>query len=46
VERQCKFLKPVTHRIKEATCVALMLKADHQIPIAATALTVVNFQQI
>ena len=31
VERQCKFLKPVTHRIKEATCVALMLKADHQI---------------
>src|SRR5205823_4135772 len=31
VERQCKFPKPVVHRIKEATCVALMLKADHQI---------------
>src|SRR6478609_2347993 len=31
VERQCKFPKPVMHRIKEATCVALMLKADHQI---------------
>src|SRR5260370_2030351 len=31
VERQCKFPKPVIHRIKEATCVALMLKADHQI---------------
>src|SRR4029077_11417418 len=31
VERQCKFPKPGMHRIKEATCVALMLKADHQI---------------
>src|SRR5260370_15404627 len=31
VERQCKFPKPVMHRIKEATCVALMLKADHQV---------------
>src|SRR3984893_5703084 len=31
VERQCKFPKPVMHRIKEATCVALILKADHQI---------------
>src|SRR6267142_407095 len=30
-ERQCKFPEPVMHRIKEATCVALMLKADHQI---------------
>src|SRR5215472_17004667 len=31
VERQRKFPEPVTHRIKEATCVALVLKADHQI---------------
>src|SRR5260370_10168340 len=31
VKRQCKFPEPVMHRIKEATCVALILKADHQI---------------
>jgi hypothetical protein len=31
MERQCKLPEPVIDRIKEATCVALVLEADNQI---------------
>jgi RNA-directed DNA polymerase len=31
MERQLKFPKPVTHRIKKTTCAVLFLEADHEI---------------
>ena len=46
VERQSKFPEPVMHRIKEATCIALMLKAVKDKPLRAAVLIMAIGYQI